>query len=745
MNSYPLTIFWLKIFAIIGLEIGVVALLFASVQRYCRTATWRKTLCQAALVTSLLLAISELSGAGRGLMARLLRPTVNPNSRDLSSRVAEGQGTVAELGPDIRLQPNFRSEVMNRLAKNQTESSISKEGALIAQQQAPSFVIPKSPVTNHRLPISDSRTMQGLGLILGLGAAFVAGRACLGRLILVLLGARRRTIAESELSSRVRSLGRNFKMSRCVRIVESPRLASPIAFGFLRPTIGLPLNFCGRFSAVKQEVILIHELAHLAAHDPFWYFAADLVAAMLWWHPGVWWLRRQLQLSSELAADEASLMKADGPRVLAECLVEMGGRLTKSVAGQLRVAGFKSDLGCRVQRLMRLEGARWIPISRPRTIFARSIGPIAVAGTLILCTAWAVPRDLTKGDSMKTMKQNWQRAFATIITLAAIQTPTLMNGQPNPTAPAAAGQPAGAAPAYAPPPAQDDTSSPDFARRYGLPSGAATPAANPFAPQGAPGTPPRGGKLEAKLKEIVLDEVKLEGLPLNEVLNFLSDESRKRDPEKKGINFLLNPNPPLIQAAISSVDPATGLPIAGPIETIDISSISVKFNIPLRHVTMADVLDAVVRVADRPIQYAVEDYAVIFSLRADGNFVPQRTERVVGTAPLAVRTFHVDTNTFVAGLESAFGIKVESKGKDSQSRKIQSALKELLVQLNVSMEGNKGIFYNELTGTVMVRVAAEDLDVIQAAIETLGGQPLSGYAMGFVPGVAMVPGVQPSR
>ena len=138
---------------------------------------------------------------------------------------------------------------------------------------------------------------------------------------------------------------------------------------------------------------------------------------------------------------------------------------------------------------------------------------------------------------------------------------------------------------------------------------------------------------------------------------------------------------------------------------------------------------------------------MIFSLRADGNFVPQRVERVVGPTPLAVRTFHVDTNTFVAGLESAFGIKIETKGKDSQSRKIQSALKELLVQLNVAMEGNKAIFYNELTGTVMVRVAAEDMDVIQAAIETLGGQPTGSiYTVGYSAGGSMVmPGIQPTR
>src|ERR1035441_4389057 len=43
----------------------------------------------------------------------------------------------------------------------------------------------------------------------------------------------------------------------------------------------------------------------------------------------------------------------------------------------------------------------------------------------------------------------------------------------------------------------------------------------------------------------------------------------------------------------------------------------VKFNLPLRHVTMKDVLDAIVTVADHPIEYSLEDYAVVFSAKAE--------------------------------------------------------------------------------------------------------------------------------
>ena len=431
-------------------------------------------------------------------------------------------------------------------------------------------------------------------------------------------------------------------------------------------------------------------------------------------------------------------MTSEGPRVLAECLVEMGAQLAKPAAGQLRVAGFRSDLGCRVQRLMRLEGAQWKPVSGTRSILARSIAPIVMTAIIILCTAWAAPRDLTKGDSMKTMKQNWQRAFATFATLAAIQTPTLVSGQENPTPTVAPGPAAGEAPSYpgaggVPGALGPGASTPtvntarpgnQFLARYGL-GGQPTPdAANPYYPGGQSGNQGHGGPLESKLRQIILDEVKFDGLPLSEVLNFLSDQSRKRDPEKTGINFLINPNGPQIAAsAVPAIDPTTGLPVATAMESIDVASVNVRFNMPLRHVTMADVLDAIVRVADKPIQYAVEDYAVIFSLRPDATATLSTPWRTPGPAPLVVRTFHVDTNTFVGGLESAFGIKVETKGKEeSQSRKTQSALKELLAQLNVSMEGNKSIYYNELTGTVMVRVAVEDLDVIRAAIETLGGE-----------------------
>ena len=750
MNSFPLTIFWLKIFALIALEVGIVTLLLAAFQRACRTAVWRRTLCQAALIAGLVIASSELSGVGRSAVAQLFARTTDHSSAgiDKSEESARPDKSLAALHANERLTPEIveavalPSDGLNTISPVEFPDPVgTRSTASVISEDT----LERSPANLSKAKdiwaLTDTTAIFGFGAILAIGTAFFTGRAFLGRFLLIFLGSRRKAASAPTLYGRVDAIACSLKISRRVRIVESRRLVSPIAFGLLRPTIGLPLNFWQRFSGVKQEAMLTHELAHLAAHDPFWYMMADLAVAAFWWHPAVWWMRRQLQFSSELAADEASLMSIDGPRVLAECLVEMGAQLAKPVSGQLRVAGFRSDLGCRVQRLMQLEGAKWSPISPFRTILTRSIGPIALAGAVILCTAWAVPRQLTQGESIKAMKQNWQRALATVATIAAIQAPTIVVAQqtpPNtPPGPAPATQPY--QPAVGGPIPANPNPGPgrnEFPARYGTSGGG---GAMPYFPGGQPGYQPHGGKLEGKLREIVLDEVKFDGLPLSEVLNFLGDESRKRDPEKKGINFLINPNPPEFAApAVGTVDPTTGLPVATTVELVDVNSISVRFNMPLRHVTMADVLDAIVKVADHPVRYSVEDYAVIFSLRPDVNGSVSMAGRVPAPAPLAVRTFHVDTNTFYGGLESAFGIKIDTKGKE-ESKKMQASFKELLAQLNVSMDGNKAIFYNELTGTVMVRVAMEDLDVVQAAIETLGGQAIGAYAMIGYPGPVSIP------
>jgi hypothetical protein len=71
--------------------------------------------------------------------------------------------------------------------------------------------------------------------------------------------------------------------------------------------------------------------------------------------------------------------------------------------------------------------------------------------------------------------------------------------------------------------------------------------------------------------------------------------------------------------------------------------------------------------------------------------------------------------------------KKAERGKTNQARTIQQALRQLFSQLGVNMDdSNKAVFYNDLTGVLMVRATTDDLKVVQAAIETLGGTATAG-------------------
>jgi type II secretory pathway component GspD/PulD (secretin)/tetratricopeptide (TPR) repeat protein len=152
-----------------------------------------------------------------------------------------------------------------------------------------------------------------------------------------------------------------------------------------------------------------------------------------------------------------------------------------------------------------------------------------------------------------------------------------------------------------------------------------------------------------KLDVIRLNEVSYDSLPLSTVVEQLSRDTKARDPQKRGINFIISASadPPAAPAPI--VDPATGLPVAAPgaapggAGDVDLSAITIKLMPALSDLTLRQALDAVVRVADRPIKYSVEDYAIVFTLRSAEN------------PPLYTRWFKIDPNTFIQGMQGVVG------------------------------------------------------------------------------------------
>ena len=157
-----------------------------------------------------------------------------------------------------------------------------------------------------------------------------------------------------------------------VRVAPS---AGPAVVGLLRPQIVVPSWLLCR-SPDEQRLVLAHEQEHVRARDPLLLAAGCTIAALLPWHPAIWWMLSRLRLSVELDCDR---------RLLGRGGIAAGryGTLLIDLAG--RCAGLPLAAPALAERSSHLERRLLAMTSRPtRFPFARGIALAAVAGLAVL-------------------------------------------------------------------------------------------------------------------------------------------------------------------------------------------------------------------------------------------------------------------------------------------------------------------------------------------------------------------------
>jgi len=125
------------------------------------------------------------------------------------------------------------------------------------------------------------------------------------------------------LEPQLRATLQAFQAIRSVQLCQSDRLTVPTAIGFLKPAVVLPTWTLQELSTTELNSILIHELAHLRRRDDWTNLAQQVVKALLFFHPAVWWIESKLALEREMACDDAVLAQTANPRGYAQCLVSI--------------------------------------------------------------------------------------------------------------------------------------------------------------------------------------------------------------------------------------------------------------------------------------------------------------------------------------------------------------------------------------------------------------------------------------
>ena len=681
MNAWPTLWEWFQFGGTLALELTVVFAVAKLVALRVRPAQGRRALWQIAVVAMLLVTVGELSGV-RGWMRWSEKKTSSE--------------------PQTKVVVTFK-DVEPSLEEFLEAGAVEVSPAVVTQKPAP----------------RPSRWQQHAvwpALLWAMVAGLILFRMLIAQVMAIALRLTSQRSSEQpgplddraaeetadmavRCSERVRRIAQMLGIRRKVVLLTSARTVAPFTFGVVYPVIVLPRSFATTFTPEQQDAALAHELAHVAGFDSAWRGLSQFACAVLWCFPLVWLARRELDHACELVADEASLLVANGPDCLAECLLACAKELRRpALVGWLGMdgGGFRSALGQRVTRLLQLHPHA--QLSRPVPWYLRLVAPIMLASLLWLGMSVVLKSGEPRGGA-------WRSSILGSAVAAVVENEVKAVGE------------------FA------ETNQVARLLEVDPKKDASTKVA---------GTRPLNDKRQAiyqKLRSIRLSEWgPIDRLPLGEVILSLSEIARRADPEHTGVNFILSPTP--LGAALT-VD-SSSLPVKPP--EIDLNGVVVQLGSQLKDLTLEDILNIIIKVSEFELCYSVEDFGIVISpARAEAK--PLHTRFFRAEAEKFQKLFQdrqatttnapTDPSTTLGGATNREG--VISLPKDLSISTVIPGVRNFLSKIGVDLTApGKAVFFNDRLGMLMVRATLEDLDAIEKAFQPLDIKPGTAWSPGSV-------------
>lgn len=178
------------------------------------------------------------------------------------------------------------------------------------------------------------------------------------------------------LDPELRALLESSSAQRSAALCTSRHVKVPTAIGLMKPMILVPAWVMDELTSDELKHILIHEMAHLQRGDDWSNLVQQVIKALFFFHPAVWWIEKEISLEREIACDDAVVAKTKDPRAYAACLARLAERtfVQRSLALAQAVLGRIRQTSVRVARILdgNLPGsaASWKPAVSLVAVFA---------------------------------------------------------------------------------------------------------------------------------------------------------------------------------------------------------------------------------------------------------------------------------------------------------------------------------------------------------------------------------------
>ncbi|RYD15698.1 MAG: M56 family peptidase [Lysobacteraceae bacterium] len=213
---------------------------------------------------------------------------------------------------------------------------------------------------------------------------------------------RRWAFASPELDSIMHAVNARFGFVRKVRVLVSARVDTPMLIGWIKPVVLLPSAVALGFPRQQLELILAHELGHLRRYDHLVNLAQAMLETVLFYHPVVHWISRDVRNERELCCDALVLRLTQGdPREYAHTLASL--EELRQLPASFALAASGGELIERVRRIIGMPASR---VVAPRQAQMRWLFAAALLG-IGLVFALRIGREDARTLDVPVLSADW--------------------------------------------------------------------------------------------------------------------------------------------------------------------------------------------------------------------------------------------------------------------------------------------------------------------------------------------------
>jgi len=143
-----------------------------------------------------------------------------------------------------------------------------------------------------------------------------------------------------------------------VQLLQSELVKVPVALGYFKPVILLPLGLMANIPAEQVETILLHELGHVRRKDYLLNFFQHFAEAIFFFNPGMRWISSLLRQEREACCDDIVVANSDQKRNYLDALVAFQEFSFTPAAYAMAISSKPNYLLNRVKRMLTKENKK---------------------------------------------------------------------------------------------------------------------------------------------------------------------------------------------------------------------------------------------------------------------------------------------------------------------------------------------------------------------------------------------------